>query len=156
MEFYISGSNLSMDIQIKNGLELTLYGYSGFAPKKNWGEVGFGLMNRMWEKVKGNNLKNKGINIWVYEPDWAIFAGVELENAPPEGLGLETKKVALPKYAVYKHMGPYNKIGDSLAMAREELISKGLKPVLPYLEIYGHWDPDESKLETDMIWKLEN
>jgi len=145
-----------MDIQIKNGLEFTIYGYGGFAPDKNWGEIGFGLMNRMWEKVKGNNLKNKGINIWVYEPNWAIFAGVELESTPPEDLGLEMKKVRLPNYAIYKHIGPYSKLGESLTAAKNELANRGLNPVLPYLEIYGHWDPDESKLETDMIWMLKN
>jgi predicted transcriptional regulator YdeE len=144
-----------MDIQIKNGLELTVYGYGGFAPNKNWGEVGMGLMNKMWEKVKGNNLKNKGINIWVYEPNLAIFAGVELESAPPESIGLEMRKVSLKTYAVHKHIGPYNKISESMTPARDEMAKRGLKPVLPYLEIYGHWDPDESKLETDMIWKLE-
>lgn len=143
-----------MDIQIKNELAFTIYGYGGFAPNKNWGEVGFGLMNRMWEKVKGNNLKNKGINIWVYEPNLAIFAGVELDDAPPASLGLEMRKVTLAKYAVYKHIGPYNKLSESMTKAKEQLANKGIKPVLPYLEIYGHWDPDESKLETDMIWKL--
>ena len=36
-----------------------------------------------------------------------------------------------------------------------EMEEQGLKTCLPYLEIYGHWTPDETKLETGMLWCLK-
>ncbi len=34
---------------------------------------------------------------------------------------------------------------------RDKLKRKGLEPILPYIEIYGHWTNDESKLETELL-----
>jgi len=34
---------------------------------------------------------------------------------------------------------------------RDELKRKGFETILPYIEIYGHWTKDESKLETDLL-----
>lgn len=38
---------------------------------------------------------------------------------------------------------------------RYELNQKGFETILPYIEIYGHWDSDESKLETELIMCLK-
>jgi hypothetical protein len=31
----------------------------------------------------------------------------------------------------------------------------GLKATLPYIEIYGHWTDDDSKLETELLVAVE-
>jgi hypothetical protein len=36
----------------------------------------------------------------------------------------------------------------------EELKSKGYETVVPYIEIYGHWTSDETKLETELLMSL--
>ncbi len=145
-----------MDIGIFNkNFELHLYGYSGIAVKQNWGEFGFTLMDKMWKQVKSNNLKNKGINIWVYEPGNYLFTGVQLEETPTKEMGLEEKKLILEKYAYYKHIGSYTKVGASGSQMREEIKKRGFMYRLPCIEMYGHWQPDESKLETEIIWCLE-
>ena len=38
---------------------------------------------------------------------------------------------------------------------RDELKNKGLDATLPYIEIYGHWTIDESKLETELLISLK-
>jgi hypothetical protein len=55
----------------------------------------FKLMDKMWQVVNSNNLSNKGLNIWIYEPDEKVFAGVELEGSPKQSVGLELKKIIL-------------------------------------------------------------
>jgi hypothetical protein len=139
---------------IDQTLELNIYGFSGAALGKDYAGTAFKLMDRMWQVVKSNGLKNKGQNIWVYEPNEKVFAGVELEYIPGNNTGLEQKSISLVKYAYYKHVGPYSLIKQSGQNMRSELKSKGFETTLPYIEIYGHWTNDESKLETELLMAL--
>ena len=140
---------------INDPFNAKLYGFSGTAINKNWKQTGSGLMNRMWEQVKSKNLSNKGINVWVYEENNRLFTGIELENTPPDETRLELKEITLIKYGYYKHIGPYHLIGESISKALDEFNNNGVKACLPYLEIYGHWTEDESKLETELLWSLK-
>jgi hypothetical protein len=144
-----------MDIQFKKDLRLALYGFYGIAVDNNWAATGMNLMNKMWHQVKGHNLPNKGINVWVYEPGDKMFAGVELLAPPPPGTTLEYKELFLPAYVSYKHIGPYDKIKEAFPKLKAELEQRGIKHSLPYLEIYGHWTEDSSRLETELLWSLQ-
>jgi predicted transcriptional regulator YdeE len=145
-----------MNIQVINTpLSIIVYGFSGAVGDKDYAGKAFQLMDRMWKVVKGQNLKNKGMNIWVYEPDNMVFAGVELENGPDASTGLEQKLINLPKYAYYKHIGPYNLIKQAGTKMTDELRQQGLETILPYVEIYGHWGPDESRLETELLMSIK-
>ena len=96
------------------------------------------------------------MNIWVYEPGDKVFAGVELENLG-NGMfhGLEEKKIYLDRFALYKYIGPYNLIRQVGQNMKAELAGHGFEVKLPYIEIYGHWTNDESKLETDLLMCLK-
>lgn len=145
-----------MNVEIINSpLNLEIYGFSGTAVNKDYTGTAFTLSGKMWAAVKGHQLKNKGINIWVYESNELVFAGVELDGEPDAESGLERKNVIFSKYAYYKHVGPYRLIKQIGLNMRQILKSKGLKTCLPYMEIYGHWNSDESKLETELLVSLE-
>lgn len=106
--------------------------------------------------VKAKALKNKGKNIWVYEPDDKVFAGLELESDfQDNGHGLEKKKIIVEKYAYCKHVGPYHLIKQTGQRMTDQLNNQGLQVTLPYIEIYGHWSSDETKLETDLLMALK-
>jgi len=144
-----------MNIEIiDKELSLHMHGFSGIAINKDYAGTAFKLMDRMWKIVKGNNLENKGLNIWVYEQNEMVFAGVELNHIPVEDTGLEQKTITLAKYAYYKHIGPYSLIKQSGQNMRDEIKSMGLDTSLPYIEIYGHWTNDETKLETELLMCL--
>ncbi len=113
------------------------------------------MNGKMWQVVKSNSLKNKGLNVWVYEPNENVFTGVELDDTPNDDLGLERKNINLVKYAYYKHIGPYNLIKQSGQNMIDELKNKGFETCLPYIEIYGHWTNDETKLETELLMCLK-
>lgn len=135
-------------------LQLTLHGFSGAAINKDYAGTAFRLMDKMWQIVKGNELANKGLNIWVYEPHDIVFAGVELDKTPVAAYGLEEKTILLPKYASCTHIGPYQAIPTTGRAMQEKLKQMGLKSVLPYIEIYGHYTNDENKLETQLLHAL--
>ena len=140
---------------ISTPLRLDICGFSGVAINKDYAGTAFKLSGKMWETVKANNLKNKGMNIWVYEPNEMVFAGVELDNIPERDIGLEQKNISLAKYAYKKHFGPYNLIKQVGLNMQNELKNKGFETCLPYIEIYGHWTNDETKLETELLLSLK-
>jgi effector-binding domain-containing protein len=140
---------------ITEPLSLHIYGFSGIAVNKDYGVTAFKLMDKMWQVVKSNNLKNRGLNIWVYEQHEAVFAGVELIGIPEHDTGLQQKDITLTKYAYYKHIGAYSRIKLAGQNMREEIKSKGFETTLPYIEIYGHWTSDETKLETELLMSLK-
>jgi hypothetical protein len=143
-----------MNIEIRDHLSLSIHGYSGTAIGRDYAGTAFKLSGKMWQTVKTNNLKNKGLNIWVYEPNEKVFAGVELDSSPNPDLGLEKKNITLKKYAYYKHIGPYNLVKQSGQAMQDELKKRGLAISSPYIEIYGHWTKDETKLETELLMSL--
>jgi effector-binding domain-containing protein len=145
---------MKVDIVEKN-LRLDIYGFSGVAVNKDYSGTAFRLMDKMWQTVKTKELKNKGINIWVYEPNEKVFAGVELYDSSNRDTGLEHKAVDLPRYAYYKHVGPYSLLKKAGQNMIAELKIQGFDTILPYIEIYGHWTNDETKLETELLMCLK-
>ena len=140
---------------INKPLLLNVYGFSGIAVHKDYAGTAFKLMDKMWQIVKAKNLNNKGLNIWVYGQDDTVFAGVELNDIPAKDTGLENKNITLLKYAYYKHIGPYHLIKQAGQNMTAELQRQGYKTILPYIEIYGHWTNDETKLETELLMCLQ-
>ncbi len=131
-----------------------IYGLSARANRQDYTGTAFRLSASMWDTVKTQTLKNKGMNIWVYDPADMVFAGVELSEPPPLNTGLEHRRLDLPKYARYKHIGSYQMLKQAGLNMRTALKNRGLEPTLPYVEIYGHWTKDESRLETELLLPL--
>jgi activator of 2-hydroxyglutaryl-CoA dehydratase len=147
--------SIDMHVEIiTKPLELHIYGFSGIAANKDYAGTAFKLSGRMWQTVKENNIKNKGKNIWVYESDDKVFAGVELDSISTTNILLEQKNITLSKYAYYKHVGSYNLLKQVGTNMRNELKNKGFEIELPYIEIYGHWTNDESKCEAELLMCL--
>jgi predicted transcriptional regulator YdeE len=145
-----------MNIEIINKkLDLAIFGFSGTAVNKDYAGTAFRLMDKMWSIVKANQLPNKGLNTWVYESNERVFAGVELDNIAVDHTGLEQKTISLTKYAHYKHVGPYHLIKQVGQNINTILKEKGFETTLPYIEIYGHWVNDETKLETELLVSLK-
>lgn len=144
-----------MNIEIvSRKLELRIYGFSGIAVNKDYRGTAFTLSGKMWQAIKENGIKHKGKNIWVYEANDDVFAGVEPDDSSSDYRILEQRDIRLSKYAYYKHIGPYGLLKQVGANMRDELKGMGLETGLPYIEIYGHWAKDESACETELIMRL--
>ncbi len=145
-----------MQVEIMdNRIDLELHGFTGTAINKDYAGMAFKLMDQLWKAIKTHGLKNKGMNVWVYGPNESVFAGVELTETPVFESGLEHRTITLTRYAYYKHIGPYTLIKQSGQNMRNELKHRGFESVLPYIEIYGHWTKDETKLETELLMCLK-
>lgn len=140
---------------ITQPLTLDIYGFAGIALNKDYAGTAFKLMDRMWKIVKGNNISNKGINIWVYETGEKVFAGVELYEAPDPTVGLERNTITLSMYAYHKHIGSYHLIKQAVEHMTAQIKAAGYEAALPYVEIYGHWTNDESRLETALLMSVK-
>jgi effector-binding domain-containing protein len=139
---------------IAETFQLEIYGFGGIATNQDYSGTAFRLSAKMWEFVKANNLSNKGKNIWIYDSAEKVFAGVELDKFSDSNHGLEKVNLRIDKYAYYKHIGPYNLIKHSGQSMKSYLTENGYKVKLPYIEIYGHWTSDETKLETELFMCL--
>jgi predicted transcriptional regulator YdeE len=145
-----------MDVQIiTKQLQLDIYGFGDIATNKDYVGTAFKLSGKMWEVVKANDVKNKGKNIWIYDAADKVFAGVELDNPTDNNFGLEKMRINVEKYAYFKHVGAYNLIKQTGQSMTDEVRKQGYETILPYIEIYGHWNKDESKLETELIMCLK-
>lgn len=142
-----------LSINLRKDFAITLHGFSG-QKKSDWATTGRPLMDRLWKEVRERKLPNKGINVWVYEEGNQLFTGVELTGPPPPGSPLETKTVTLPRYALYKHVGPYDQLKATYDAANAEFEKVGVRARLPILEIYGHWNSDPAKLETELLFSV--
>ena len=140
-----------MDIKtLEETLEFDLYGVSGDVANVDFAGTGMKLMNEMWKEIRAAGLKHNGINCWVYDSATRMFAGVELIDPPSDHGGLEHKHVSLNRYAYYKHVGSYEKLGDVHRGMEREMAIRGLEEIGPRVEKYGHWTEDESQLITDV------
>jgi effector-binding domain-containing protein len=145
-----------MDIKIiTEKWDLLLYGFGGVAIDKDYAGAAFRLSGQIWNIVKTHDLKNKGKNIWVYDEGDHVFAGVELEDASAGDHGFEKATICLDRYAYYKHVGPYPLIKRVMQDMTHQLAQQGYEVKLPYIEIYGHWTHDETKLETELLMCLK-
>jgi hypothetical protein len=70
-----------MNIEIvEEPIRFHLHGIGGGVENERYGEVGFRLMNELWQTIKGAGIPTTGINHWVYLPDGRMFVGVELRT----------------------------------------------------------------------------
>src|SRR4051812_7480559 len=115
-----------MNIEIINTpFNIDIYGFSGTALNKDFAGTAFNLSVKMWQTVKEIGVKNKGQNIWVYEPNESVFAGVILEEIPKENSTLQFKIISLNKYAYFKHIGSFSLIKQVGQNMLEENKSQG-------------------------------
>jgi hypothetical protein len=134
-----------------------LHGISGTVENERFGEVGMGLMNEMWQLVKGDKIPTTGINHWVYLPGGRMFVGVELRSPRPASLPdrLEPLEFELPRYMKHLHVGPYQELPRKWKDLQTELVVRGEVIGAPSLEVYGHHGEDPSKLETTILIGLQ-
>jgi effector-binding domain-containing protein len=145
-----------MDIQIITiPLHKIIHGCSAVAVNNDFAGTGVKLMNAMKTEVKRLGLKNKGVNIWLYEKT-GMTAGVELEEAPKEDSILQRKEIKMLEYAYYKHIGPYSKLHQTFIDIQAELKRRGISVMYPFLEVYGEWEEDENQLVTELYLAIRH
>jgi predicted transcriptional regulator YdeE len=141
---------------INQSKSFTFFGFSKTHDQnKAYSETIFELLDKVWEEVRNKKLTHTGINHVVYESGHNMFAGIELISPPNEDSLLEKRDVTFQKYAYCKHIGPYRELDKTYESIRSIVKDLGEHHELPLLEVYGHWNGDESKLETEIFYNLK-
>ena len=146
-----------MNIEIvEEPVRFRLHCIGGVVENERYGEVGFRLMNEMWQVFKGAQIPTTGINHWVYLPGARMFVGVELRSPqplpPPDPV--EPLEFELKRYMKHVHVGPYQALPQKWTKLKAELAARGEVIGSPSLEVYGHHCDDPSKLETTILIAL--
>lgn len=128
-------------------IEFNLHGVSGDVPDRNYGKAGFKLMEGLWPVIKEKDIKTTGINYWFYNGATRLSTCVELVD---ESDLFEHVPVRFEKYAYYKHIGPYERLGESYAALNADIAARGLSTNGLSLERYGDWTDDASQLVTEI------
>jgi hypothetical protein len=123
-------------------------------PAKSYGDELIELLDVVWENVKSSGVLTTGINHAVYGEQGEIFAGVEITTPGAALNGLAAREIVLERYAYYKHVGPYAALADAHAQMAAEIRARSLVQSSPVIEIYGHWNEDPAKLETEIIYAV--
>ncbi|NBD23305.1 GyrI-like domain-containing protein [Paenibacillus glycinis] len=123
-----------------------------------YGDIVMELLGRVWTEVRDQALPHRGVNHVFYGPDDVVFAGVELESAQ---LGdrvisqLTRRTLTLNEYAYCVHRGSYAGLGRTYDELCAAVSASGRECRKPLLEVYGHWNEDESLLETEIYFALD-
>ncbi len=122
---------------------------------RNYGEEIIQLLDQVWPVVRAGGVANKGINWVVYDEGDQIYAGIETNSPEATAPGLYRKEIQLARYASWEHIGPYHKLHEACSSLNKALKDMGLQTRRPLIEVYGHWNEDESKLETTILVPLQ-
>lgn len=113
-------------------------------------------MDRMWGEIGAKKLPHLGVNHMIYDRNGVVIAGVELKPEAAEiEHNLQVFTVTLGMHAYCKHIGPYDRLCDAYDRIHAAAAEAGLKETHPGIEVYGHWDEDISKLETEIYQSVE-
>jgi hypothetical protein len=148
----MKGFEMKIDI-LQEPIRIRLYGIGGDVDNERFGEIGFRLMNEMWQVVKSAGTPTMGLNHWVYLPNGRMFVGVELRNAKqiPIPDRLEPLEFEMQRYLKHIHVGPYQGLPQKWKDLKQELVAQGESISSPSLEIYGHHREAPLKLETTIL-----
>ena len=148
-------AHMNLDI-INQPKTITLYGVSKVHDEnKDYSAEIFELLDRVWPEVREKSLAHTGINHVVYDCEDVVFAGIELKSPDEPETSLVKMEYTFQRYAYWKHIGPYSELEDVYNKIFLRIKDLGLTSGCPNMEIYGHWNNDESKLETEIYITLE-
>ncbi len=140
-----------MAVEIRNeAITFDLHGVSGDVVDRNYAKAGFRLMDGLWPVIKEKGIKTTGINYWVYHGCDRMSTCVELSGSEGSDV-FDYVPVHLENYAYYKHIGPYERLGEAYAAINNEIATRGLTLSGLAVERYGDWTDDASKLVTEIF-----
>jgi effector-binding domain-containing protein len=109
----------------------------------------------VWNFVRAAEIKPRGRNVALYLDD-EIDLEVGVEVAGPfasDGTVVLSMTPAGP-VATAIHMGPYNRLHETHMAVRQWCADNHHEIAGPNWEIYGHWNNDPNKLQTDVYYLL--
>lgn len=115
------------------------------------GEMMFKAMDETWAIVRSKQIQTKGINHILYSGNSNVFAGVEVVDETPVPANLQKIDIVFPRYAYYKHTGPYDLLPAVYQEIDNEIAAQHLTTSGDSMEIYGHATDDPNQQVTEIL-----
>ena len=117
------------------------------------------MLDGVWAFLRQNDLRTDGHNVMVYRnnvPNLEFEVGVQVARTfEPAGVIVPS---SLPRglAAHTIHRGNYAGLGEAHDAIAQWCRTNGHTPSGTRYEVYGDWDEDPAKMQTDVYWLLEN
>ena len=102
-------------------------------------------------------LRNDSFNVAIYWDDkgeGVIEVGVQVTGWFEETESVVNSSTPSGTVARTAHYGPYSELGAAHEAVRAWCRENGHETVLPFWEIYGHWNDDWAKVRTDVLYLI--
>jgi len=117
------------------------------------------LLGLPWAFVREHPaLRNDSFNVAVYwddTGDGCIEVGVQVTGWFEETGDVINSSTPSGTVARTAHYGPYGELGAAHGAVRTWCRENGYEIVMPFWEIYGHWNDDPAQLRTDVLYRLK-
>jgi effector-binding domain-containing protein len=116
------------------------------------------LGSPVWNYLRTHGIKSGGHNIVVYfaegRPEFRVEIGADV-LAPFEGSdGVVCSATPGGRVATTRHTGPYSGLSEAHSAILTWCAENRHSRTGVSWEVYGHWNDDPAKLETDVFYQL--
>lgn len=133
-------------------------GVRDVVPRGRVGQFFGRSLDQVYAAGKAGQVALDGQNIFIYRAATPTELTVDFcvgVKAPFEAVGaVQPLETPAGNAAMTTHRGDYAGLGDANAAIIEWCRANDRRRAGPSWEVYGHWDPDPSKLRTDVYWLL--
>jgi effector-binding domain-containing protein len=109
----------------------------------------------VWAFIRGSAIPHHGLNLALYL-DGAIHleCGVLVLQPFTDSGSVVCSSTPSGRVATATHVGPYHRLGETHQAILDWCVAQGHTLAGPSWEIYGHWNDDSAKLQTDVYYLL--
>jgi effector-binding domain-containing protein len=116
------------------------------------------LGSPVWKYLRAHGIKSGGHNVVVYfdggRPQFRVEIGADV-LAPFEGSdGVFCSATPSGRVATIRHIGPYARLAEAHSALLAWCEENRHRRTGVSWEVYGHWNDDPAKLETDVFYQL--
>lgn len=146
------------DVREVIALPRLVAGVRATVPRGQVGREFARYLDQVYAAAKAGAVALDGQNIFIYRAATATELTVDFgvgAKAMFEATGAVTPmETPSGVAAMTTHIGDYARIGDANAAIIAWCEAKGRQRAGPSWEVYDHWNPDVTKLRTDIFWLL--
>jgi effector-binding domain-containing protein len=118
-------------------------------------------LDQVWASLRARQIKGLGHNVVLYragkgDGSFKVTAGVQVASPIDADGNVVVSFTPAGRVACALHIGPYSKMAQANDAILAYCRANGLSPATVSWEVYGDWNEDESKLETEVFYLLKS
>jgi len=129
--------------------------------RRRWADLGpqlLPLLDRVYAAVRAGKVVPSGHNIFIFRDGTSdgvtVEVGVEVASALAPIDGIVPVTTPAGEVAMSLHRGPYSGLGGAHGAVRGWCKEHGRPHANVWWEIYGDWQEDAARLETEVLYSL--